>query len=188
MDPGLCALSGFIDAFHAQKALADRAIAQLDDDALARPLDANTNSVRVIMKHVAGNLLSRFTEFLTTDGEKPWRDRDAEFIDTFASRDEALAHWEAGWTCLFQTLEALEPAQLAWSVSIRGEGYSAAGALARALAHTGYHVGQIVLTARHLAGDRWTTLTIPRGGSRAFNQSVGFDPAPHAPHSPGPGA
>lgn len=171
-------LSSFIDAFHAQKALADKAIAQVSDDALRKPLDENTNSVAVIMKHVAGNLISRFTDFLTTDGEKPWRDRDAEFADTFPSgeqgRAEILAFWEGGWNCLFDSLGQLRGEHLEWQVFIRGEPYYVSGALARSLAHTSYHVGQIVMTSRVMAKGNWKTITIARGKSKQFNASLGF--------------
>ncbi|HMN41614.1 MAG TPA: DUF1572 family protein [Phycisphaerales bacterium] len=173
-------LSAFIESFAAQKSLADRAIEQVSDEDLRRALDANTNSIAVIMKHVSGNLVSRFTDLLTSDGEKPWRDRDAEFNDTFApgapGRAEILATWESGWTVLFETLAALRPEHLDWQVFIRGESYFVPQALARSLAHTSYHVGQIVQTARVVCGEKWETITIARGGSRAFNAEMGFSP------------
>ena len=124
------------------------------------------------MKHVAGNLKSRWTEFLTTDGEKPWRNRDDEFVDTFSSRQELLDFWEQGWGCLFQSLESLRPEDLAKVVTIRGEPHTVPLAIHRSLAHCGYHIGQIVLIARILAEDKWETLTIPRGESASFNQRV----------------
>jgi uncharacterized damage-inducible protein DinB len=162
-------LAAAINAFEANKRMADRAIAQLPDEKLRVALDANTNSIAVIMKHVAGNLRSRWTDFLTTDGEKSERNRDDEFIDTFASRAELLECWEGGWNRLFETLKSLQPDDLAKTVSIRGEPHSVPLALARSLGHTCYHIGQIVQLARVLAGDAWNTLTIPRGGSQAFN-------------------
>src|SRR6185436_3413236 len=110
-----------INAFEANKRLADRAVEQLPDEKLQLALDENTNSIAVIMKHVAGNLLSRWTDFLTTDGEKPERNRDGEFIDTFGSRAEIIAHWERGWARLIQTLKGLTPADLEKTVTIRGE-------------------------------------------------------------------
>ena len=172
-------LTGYLEAFHAQKSLADRAIVQVGDMDLRRALDENTNSVGVIMKHVAGNLISRFTDFLTTDGEKPWRDRDAEFADTFRDRAEIVAYWEGGWTALFDTLGSLRPEHLDWQVFIRGESYYVPAALARSLGHTSYHVGQIVLTSRVMCKDRWEVITIPRGGSKGFNAQMGFG-APEA--------
>jgi hypothetical protein len=159
-------------AFRSDKGRADKAIVQLPDDKLHVALDPNTNSIAVIMKHVAGNLLSRWTDFLTTDGEKPWRNRDDEFVDTFTSRAELLAYWESGWQRLFDALAALTPADLDRTVTIRGEPHSVPLAVHRSLAHCGYHVGQIVLIARVLAGDDWTTITIPRGGSAKFNERV----------------
>ncbi len=167
---GRTVLDGALAPFRANKGWADKAVAQLPDDKLRTPLDANTNSIAVIMKHVAGNLLSRWTDFLTTDGEKPWRNRDEEFVDSFGSRGELVAYWDAGWQCLFEALEGLAPADLGRTVLIRGEPHSVPLAIQRSLAHCGYHVGQIILIARVLAGDNWTTITIPRGGSAAFNR------------------
>src|SRR5436190_19271665 len=132
-------LSAAINAFEANKRLADRAIEQVADDKLHAALDANTNSLAVIMKHVAGNLLSRWTDFLTTDGEKPWRQRDDEFVDSIVSRAELLAFWERGWACLLSTLRGLRPEDLGRTVTIRGEPHSVPLALARSLSHTAYH-------------------------------------------------
>ena len=123
------------------------------------------------MKHVAGNLLSRWTDFLTTDGEKPWRTRDDEFVDSFHSRAELLECWERGWGCLLATLKSLKPEDLDKTVLIRGELHSVPLALARSLGHTCYHIGQIVQVARIHAGARWSTLTIPKGGSEQFNKA-----------------
>jgi uncharacterized damage-inducible protein DinB len=163
-------LSATINAFEANKRLADRAVAQVPDDKLHVSLDANTNSIAVIMKHIAGNLISRWTDFLTTDGEKPWRNRDHEFVDSFKSRAELLEFWERGWGCLLETLKGLEPEDLAKTVLIRGEPHSVPLALERSLGHTCYHIGQIVQLARIQAGEHWQTLTIPRGRSEQFNQ------------------
>jgi uncharacterized damage-inducible protein DinB len=171
-DVGRPLLDTAITVFRSHKAWADKAIAQLDDERLHAALDANTNAVAVIMKHVAGNLRSRWTDFLTTDGEKPWRDRDDEFVDTFTARADLLSDWESGWQRLFDTLAALTPADLARTVTIRGEPHSIPLALQRSLAHCAYHTGQILLIARILAGDNWTTITIPRGRSSGFNQRV----------------
>jgi hypothetical protein len=165
-------IDGALTAFRSNKGLADKAVAQLSDDRLHTALDANTNCIAVIMKHVAGNFLSRWTDFLTTDGEKPWRNRDDEFMDTFAARDELLAYWESGWQRLFESLTDLTPGDLGKNVTIRGEPHTVPLAIQRSLAHCGYHVGQIVLIARIVAGDQWATITIPRGGSAEFNQQV----------------
>lgn len=164
-------LASLINVFRYHKELADRAAAQVSDEQIRRPLDANTNSIAVIMKHVAGNLRSRWTDFLASDGEKAWRNRDQEFVDDYASRDELLADWESGWGVLFATLESLSPGDLGRTIHVRGEPHSVILAAHRSLAHTAYHVGQIVLFARHLAGDQWTVLTIPRGASEQFNKT-----------------
>jgi hypothetical protein len=164
-------MSAIINAFEANKRLADRAVEQVPDDKLNTPLDANTNSIAVIMKHIAGNLISRWTDFLTTDGEKPWRNRDDEFVDSIGSRTELLALWERGWNCLLKSLQSLKPDDLARTVMIRGEPHSVPLALERSLGHTCYHIGQIVQVARIHAGEKWNTLTIPRGGSAQFNKA-----------------
>ena len=171
-DIGKAVIDATVTSFRSNKGWADKAIAQLPDDKLHVALDANTNCIAVIMKHVAGNLLSRWTDFLTTDGEKPWRHRDDEFVDSFSNREELIAYWDSGWQRLFETLEFLSPADLGKTITIRGEPHTVPLAMQRSLAHCGYHVGQIILIARILAGDNWTTITIPRGGSASFNQKV----------------
>ena len=162
-------LAAAIDTFESNRRLADRAIAQVADDKLREPLDEHTNSIAVIMKHVAGNLISRWTDFLTSDGEKPWRNRDTEFIDDFRDHAEIIAYWERGWDVLFACLQSLQPCDLDKTVLIRGQPHSVVLAIERSLGHTCYHVGQIVLVARLQAGPSWSTLTIPRGGSQQFN-------------------
>jgi hypothetical protein len=162
-------MSAAINAFEANKRLADRAVEQVPDVKLHVALDENTNSIAVIMKHIAGNLISRWTDFMTTDGEKPDRDRDSEFVDSFSSRTELLEFWERGWGCLLATLKSLKPEDLGKTVLIRGEPHSVPLALDRSLGHTCYHIGQIVQVARIHARDHWKTLTIPRGGSEQFN-------------------
>jgi uncharacterized damage-inducible protein DinB len=163
-------LQSALATFRSQKLLAERAIAQVGDEQLRRPLDENTNSIAVIMKHMAGNMLSRWTDFLTSDGDKPWRNRDGEFIDDFTSRADIEACWQRGWACLFAALDALSPADLSRTVTIRQEPHTVVLAIDRQLSHYGYHVGQIVLIARFLAKDNWTVLTIPRGGSEEYNR------------------
>lgn len=148
----------------------ERAIAQLDAAELRRSLDGDCNSVAVIMKHVGGNLHSRFTDFLTEDGEKPWRNREGEFVDDFApgdaGREQALAAWTSGWAVLESVLGALTDADLERPVVIRGESHSVARALARSIAHMAYHQGQITLLGRMMCGPaRWKSISIPRGGS-----------------------
>jgi uncharacterized damage-inducible protein DinB len=163
-------MKAVINAFEANKRLADRAVEQVPDDKLQIALDENTNSIAVILKHVAGNLNSRWTDFLTTDGEKPGRNRDDEFVASFSSRAELLEVWERGWACLFETLNGLKAEDLGKTVLIRGEPHSVPLALERSLGHACYHIGQIVQIARIHAGKNWQTLTIPRGGSEQFNK------------------
>jgi hypothetical protein len=169
---GFAVIEGGLAAFRSNKSWADKAVAQLSNDQLHLALDPNTNCIAVIMKHVAGNLLSRWTDFLSSDGEKPWRSRDDEFLDNVKSRDELIAYWESGWQRMFDSVSALSVEDLGKSVMIRGELHSVPLAMQRSLAHCAYHVGQILLIARVLAGEHWTTITIPRGGSGKFNQQV----------------
>jgi hypothetical protein len=171
MDISTRFMSAIFNAFEANKRLADRAVEQVPDDKLHVALDTNTNSIVIIMKHVAGNLISRWTDFLTTDGEKPGSNRDDEFVDTFGSRAELLELWERGWACLLNTLRSLKPEDLEKTVMIRGEPHTVPLALERSLGHTCYHIGQIVQVARVHAGEKWNTLTIPRGGSEQFNKA-----------------
>ena len=159
----------------------ERAIAQVDADQLRRSLDGEVNSIAVTLKHVGGNLRSRFTNFLTEDGEKPWRDREREFVDDFPpgqdGREAALAAWNDGWRVLEATLASLSDADLARTVQIRGVPHSVASALARAVSHVSYHQGQITLIARILVGpERWKTISIPRGGTARRHAEMGFLP------------
>ncbi|HEU4521165.1 MAG TPA: DinB family protein [Thermoanaerobaculia bacterium] len=154
--------------FQRHKSLADRAIAQLADGELGRRL-ASANSVATLVQHVGGNLKSRFTEFLTSDGEKPWRDREAEFADGGIARSELVEKWEDGWRALFAALQDLTDDHLSAAVSIRGVQLSVVEALARSLAHTSYHVGQIVFMARHIRGPEWRYLSIAPGQTAAYN-------------------
>jgi hypothetical protein len=171
MDVANWFLEGSLTTFESHRRLAERAVSQVPDDKLRLALDEYTNSISVTMKHVAGNLISRWTDFLTTDGEKPWRDRDSEFIDDFESRAELMVFWEKGWGVLESSLRSLKPEDLTRIVTVRGESLNVPVAIQRSLGHTCYHVGQIVTIARIHAGRRWNTLTIPRGGSSDYNQS-----------------
>ena len=155
-------ISSLLATAHAAKHKAERAIEQLTDAQLHEALDPETNSVAVLMQHLAGNMRSRWTDFLTTDGDKPWRDRDAEFVDGHAPRADLLAAWERGWACFFDAVSSLSPADLARTVHMRGQPQTAIAAIHEQLYHYGYHVGQIVLIARILAQDKWTCLSIPR--------------------------
>jgi uncharacterized damage-inducible protein DinB len=154
------------------KKLAERAIDQVSDEQLVVTLDHEGNSIATIVKHMAGNMRSRWTDFLTADGEKPDRNRDSEFEEPPATRAELLGLWEAGWSCLFSALQPLTDADLTRTVTIRGERHSVMQAINRQLAHYPHHVGQIVLLAKHFAGDRWQTLSVPRKGSAEFNRKV----------------
>lgn len=144
------------------KGLAEDAIAQVEEVDLARSVSPDDNSIAVIVWHISGNLKSRFTDFLTTNGEKPWRDRDSEFVARHVSRAELQGQWEEGWGVLFATLASLSDADLAQQVAIRRETLSVAAALHRSLARTSYHVGQIVYLAKASRGEGWKTLSIPR--------------------------
>jgi uncharacterized damage-inducible protein DinB len=174
-------VAGFESKFSEIRKESENAISQLDAAELRRSLDGDTNSIAVIMKHVGGNLRSRFTNLLTDDGEKAWRDREGEFVDDFAAgdtgREQIMATWRAGWSVLEATLATLSDADLAKSVTIRGVPHTVAHALARAVAHMAYHQGQITLIARILAGPaRWKTISIPRGGTAQRHAEMGFDP------------
>ena len=156
-------------SFANYKKLAERALAQVSDADLHRQIDPESNSIAIVMKHVAGNLRSRFTDFLTTDGEKPDRQRDTEFeMPGQASREDVMRGWEAGWATALASMDALRPEDLERTVHIRGEAFLVVEALNRSIAHTAYHVGQIVLLAKHLAGPKWTSLTIPKGQSASY--------------------
>jgi hypothetical protein len=148
------------------KGYVDKALPHVPDADLHTVLDDNSNSIAVIMKHVAGNLRSRYRDFLTTDGEKPDRQRDTEFESTGReSRAEILKRWDEGWSIALGSVDALTPEDLGRTITIRGEGYLVIEALNRSVAHAASHVGQVVYLARHFAGDAWTSLTIPKGAS-----------------------
>jgi hypothetical protein len=153
------------------KSLGEKAMAQVSDADLLARLDPDANSIALVVKHVAGNLRSRFRDFLTTDGEKPDRNRDDEFEMTEPlGRDAILAGWNEGWAIALASIDALTPDDLARTISIRGEAFLVAEALNRSINHTSYHVGQIVFLAKHLAGPAWTSLTIPKGKSKEIGK------------------
>lgn len=166
-------LDDMIERFRAVKSLGERALDQIDDQDLFARLDPDSTTLAEIVKHIGGNLRSRFTDFLTADGEKPDRHRDGEFEITKEDSAASLtASWELGWGRLFEALEALTPADLDRTVNIRSEPHSIAKALSRSLSHISYHVGQIVWLARHLKGGDFQSLSIPRGGSDEFNRRM----------------
>jgi hypothetical protein len=161
-----------IDEFQKIKKLADKAIEQLSDDELHVAIDPESNSVAVIMRHMAGNMRSRWVDFLTSDGEKANRKRDGEFEELNASRADVLAEWEHGWQCLFHAIEPLTDADLQLTVVIRGEPHSVYKAISRQVAHYAGHAYQILFLGKHLKGTNWRTLSIPRGQSEEFNRRM----------------
>ena len=158
-----------IEAFRNYKKLAERAVEQIGEDEYFRMIDAESNSVAAIVKHIGGNLRSRWTDFLTADGEKPDRDRDSEFVTEADTKESLTALWETGWNALLTSLEALKIEDFGKTVKIRGEDYTVPKAINRSLAHTAYHVGQITFLAKHFRAGEWQTLSIPRGSSNDFN-------------------
>jgi len=158
--------------FRYYKKLAERAMDQVTDEQLFLTLDDEANSIAIVVKHMAGNMRSRWTDFLTTDGEKPNRERDTEFVAPPATREALLQVWEDGWNCVFRAIEPLSESDLARTVTIRGEPHSVMQAVNRQVAHYSHHIGQIVLLAKHFAHDRWQSLSIPRNRSMDFNRQV----------------
>ncbi len=154
------------------KTMGERALEQVPDAKLFTSLDEESNSIAIIIKHMAGNMRSRWTDFLTSDGEKPDRNRDGEFEEPPANREQLLVIWNQGWDCVFQSLEPLTESDLSQTVVIRGEAHSVMQALNRQLAHYTSHIGQIILLAKHFAHPHWQALTIPRKQSAQFNQAV----------------
>ncbi len=162
----------FVTEFEKLKKQADRAAAQVGDDDFSRLLDREANSIATLMKHMAGNMRSRWTDFLTSDGEKATRERDEEFeLRGADTREEITAAWEDGWTRALRAISALTPADLGKTITIRGEPHAVPQALLRQLTHYAAHVGQIVLLAKHWAGSEWKTLSIARGKSKEFEVS-----------------
>ena len=159
-----------IDVFKSYKNLADKAIAQISEEEFFKTIDAEANSIAVIVKHLGGNLRSRWTDFLTTDGEKADRNRDAEFVAESDTRASILENWENGWRILLGSLESLAPEDLAKIVQIRGEDFTVLKAVTRASTHAAYHIGQIALLAKHFRGENWETLSIPKNKSAQFNE------------------
>jgi hypothetical protein len=160
--------------FAQYKNLGEKAMAQVPDDGLYFQYNHETNSIAIIVKHMAGNMLSRFTDFFTSDGEKSWRDRDKEFENEILTRDKLMTLWNEGWDCLFQVLNDLQEGDLSRTVMIRNEEHTVIDALNRQLSHYAYHVGQIIFIAKMLTDSNWKTLTIPRKGSREFNTKMGL--------------
>ena len=163
-------LADAVSSLRAYKKMADKAIAQSKDEELFVALDEEANSIAVVMKHMAGNMISRWTDFLNSDGEKPDRNRDMEFvIEANTTKDEVLAYWERGWKCVFDAVEPLTPVDFERRVTIRGQEHTIVQAINRQLMHYSYHIGQIVFLAKHFRSTEWQTLSIPRNRSAAFN-------------------
>ena len=169
------AIEAFESEFRKTKATCEGAMRQVDDVGLhAQINDGRQNSIAVIVQHLHGNMLSRWTDFLGSDGEKPSRDRDGEFVERGLPRDELMRVWEEGWRCLFDALAPLTDADLGRTVMIRREPHTVGLALVRQMAHYSWHAGQIALIAKHLAGEKWKYLTVPPGGSGEFNRKMGL--------------
>jgi hypothetical protein len=165
-------LKDSLELLRYSKKQAERAMAQVSDAQLFAELDEGANSIAIIVKHMAGNMRSRWVDFLTADGEKPDRNRDSEFVDPPATREALMRVWEGGWGHVFQALEPLSDADLGRTVTIRGEAHSVMQAINRQVAHYSMHIGQIVMLAKHFAHDRWQSLSIPRNRSAEFNRNV----------------
>jgi hypothetical protein len=165
-----------IAEFRKTKSMADRAMEQLAVEQLFVRINPAQNSIAAIVRHMAGNMRSRFTDFLTSDGEKPWRDREREFADGAVPRAELTELWERGWRCVFDAVEPLTDADLARVVTIRTEPHTVFQAINRQTAHYAYHVGQILLIAKHVKGDGWDYLTIAPGKTEQFNRNMGMNP------------
>ncbi len=155
--------------FEYYKMLGEKAMEQLEENQLFWQYNDESNSIAVIINHITGNMLSRFTDFLTTDGEKPWRNRDAEFNNPFNSKEELMNRWKQGWECLIQVLEQLTEADMERVVYIRNDGHSVVEAINRQLAHYPYHIGQMVFIAKMIKNDQWQTLSIARNKSTDYN-------------------
>ena len=165
-------LEDSLAVFRQYKRLAEAAIAQVADDQLNAALDPEMNSIALIVKHLAGNMRSRWTDFLTSDGEKPDRNRDTEFVEAPATRQEVMNLWEEGWSRVFDALEPLKEPDLNRTITIRGEPHSVMQAINRQIAHYACHCGQIVFLAKHLQHEHWKSLSVPRNRSADFNRSV----------------
>jgi hypothetical protein len=155
-------LEDAVELLRTYRKMAERAMAQVRDEDLFTVLDTDGNSIGLVVKHMAGNMRSRWTDFLTTDGEKPDRNRDSEFVEPPATRESLMALWDGGWKLVFAAIEPLTEADLTRTVTIRGEAHSVMQAINRQIAHYASHIGQIVLLAKHFAGDDWKTLSIPK--------------------------
>jgi Protein of unknown function (DUF1572) len=167
-------ISSIKNQFRQYKTLGEKAIDQVPDEKIYWQYNEETNSIAIIVKHLAGNMLSRFTDFYNSDGEKKWRDRDGEFENEQLSRERLKALWDEGWDCLFQVLNSLSAADLLKVVVIRNEEHTVVEAINRQLTHYAYHIGQIIFIAKMALGSQWRTLSIPKNASRAINAKMGL--------------
>ena len=174
-------IKDFVDEYARYRSIGEKAMAQVSDDDLNRVVSFDANSIAMLVRHISGNLRSRFTDFLTSDGEKPWRNRDAEFEDVHYDRQAVETMWAQGWEVLESELSKLGDEHLLQSVSIRGRGWTVHDALCRSLAHVAMHVGQIVLLARILTEGNWKWITIPKGKSREYNTNPTHEKMPEKP-------
>ena len=163
-------LSSIIKQFEYYKSLGDKTFNQLTDEQIHWQYNNESNSVAIIVKHIVGNMLSRWTNFLTEDGEKTWRERDEEFEDTYTSKIQMLKAWEQGWECLFNAVKPLEENQLEQIIYIRNQGHTVTEAINRQLAHYSYHIGQVVFLGKMITDENWKSLSIPKGASIKYNQ------------------
>lgn len=155
--------------FEYYKSLGDKTFSQLTDEEIHWQLNEDSNSVSIIVKHIVGNMLSRWTNFLTEDGEKEWRHRDTEFEDTYTSKADMIAAWEKGWTCLFEAVNPLQPEDCSGIVYIRNQGHTVLEAITRQLCHYSYHIGQLVYVGKLIRSHEWNSLSIPKGKSATYN-------------------
>ncbi|MBV6879781.1 DUF1572 family protein [Epilithonimonas ginsengisoli] len=162
----------FVKRFQYYKDIGDKTLAQLSEEQFFWQYNEESNSIAIIIKHLAGNMLSRWINFLTEDGEKDWRNRDLEFTSTFKTKDEVLEYWEKGWRCLFEALDQITDENFNATIYIRGEAHSVLDAVFRQLAHYPYHIGQIVYIAKMMKDQDWQTLSIARNKSADFNQEM----------------
>lgn len=163
-------LSSIIKQFEYYKSLGDKTFNQLTFEDMQWQSNADSNSIAIIVKHIAGNMLSRWTNFLTEDGEKEWRKRDEEFIDSFNSIEDLMAAWESGWLCLFNAIKPLNDSDLERIIYIRNQGHTVTEAINRQLAHYAYHIGQMVFLGKLIKGKDWQSLSIPKGNSLKYNE------------------
>ncbi|WP_411895656.1 DUF1572 family protein [Winogradskyella sp. A2] len=163
-------LESTIKQFEYYKSLGDQTFVQLSYDELKKEFVADSNSISIIVKHLVGNMLSRWTNFLTEDGEKEWRERDQEFVDTFTSKQDLITSWNKGWDCLFNALHPIDNKNLDRIIYIRNQGHAITEAINRQMMHYAYHVGQIVFLGKLIRGKDWKSLSIPKGESKTYNK------------------